>query len=254
MEPSSSESRATAAAAPELSEEPLRIHLEVFEGPMDLLLHLIRTQEIDVYDIPIAQVTDQYLRYLQWMTDLNINVAGEFLVMAATLILIKSRMLLPPDPNQSDGDEPSEDPRAQLVEQLLEYERFKTAAHLLYERETVELCVWPRGSDEFEDEEKEMVDVTVFELVQSFHRILERYKDQVVMDVRHESVTLEEKLEEVRRLLSVEREILFSIFLKAKCAKSHLVMLFFALLEMVRLEEVRLYQKGVFEDIRIVAC
>ncbi len=231
----------------------LRILLEVFEGPLDLLLHLIRTQEIDIYDIPIAQVTEQYLQYLELMKNLNVNVAGEFLVMAATLILIKSKMLLPPDPNSAQ-EEGFEDPRAELVEQLLEYEKFKQAAHLLYERETVELCIWPRGHEEFEEEENEMVDVSVFDLVQAFHKIVERYKDKVVMEVAHEQVTIEEKLTEIRALVSLKGEFYFSLFLQNRISRTHLVLTLFALLEMVRLQEVSLHQKGVFEDIRIVAC
>ena len=234
-------------------DQPLRILLEVFEGPLDLLLHLIRTQEIDIYDIPIAQVTEQYLQYLELMENLNVNVAGEFLVMAATLILIKSKMLLPPDPNASE-EEDIEDPRAELVEQLLEYEKFKQAAHLLYESEIVELCAWPRGHQEFEEEESEMVDVSVFDLVQAFHKIVERYKDKVVMELPHEHVTLEEKLAEIRALVSLKREFYFSLFLQHGISRTHLVLTLFALLEMVRVQEVRLHQKGVFEDIRIVAC
>ena len=244
---------ATPAESTSPDDQELRILLEVFEGPLDLLLHLIRTQEIDIYDIPIAQVTEQYLHYLEWMKNLNVNLAGEFLVMAATLILIKSKMLLPPDPNASE-DEDFEDPRADLVEQLLEYEKFKQAAHLLYERETVELCIWPRGSQEFEEEENEMVDVSVFDLVQAFHQIVERFKDKVVMEVSHDQVTLEEKLTEIRALVALKREFYFSLFLQTRISRTHLVLTLFALLEMVRVQEVRLYQKEVFKDIRIVAC
>ncbi|HSR69906.1 MAG TPA: segregation/condensation protein A [Acidobacteriota bacterium] len=233
--------------------QALNIRLEIFEGPLDLLLHLIRTQELDIYDIPIAQVTDQYLAFLDVMKDLNINIAGEFLVMAAQLILIKSRMLLPPDPSQAE-DEEFIDPRAELVDQLLEYEKFKNAADLLYERETVELGVHGRGWEEFAEDEKEIVDVNVFDLVKAFHQIVERYKEQVVIEVEHEPATIEEKMTELRRLLSLKREIFFSMFFQSQISKFHIVLTFFALLELVRMEEVRLYQKGVFEDIRIKAC
>lgn len=230
-----------------------RVDLEIFEGPLDLLMHLIRTEEVDIYDIPISRITDQYLQYLEMMKDLNINVAGEYLVMAATLIHIKSRMLLPPDPVQDGEDEP-EDPRQELVDRLLEYERFKKAAGLLHDRQVIADSIWVRGGNEFEEEEKEAVSATVFDLVKAFHSIVERHKDQVVMEVAHEHVTLEQKLDELRKLISVKKEILFSSFLAYPISRIHLVITFFALLEMTRLAEVRLFQEQLFADIRIVAC
>jgi len=228
-----------------------KVELEAFEGPLDLLLHLIRQQEIDIYDIPIAKITDQYLQYIQMMANLNVTVAGEFLVMAATLIYIKSKMLLPSDPETS---EEVEDPRLDLVQQLLEHEKFKDAAQLLYERETVELSVWARGGNEFEEEEKEMVDVSLFDLVQAFHTIVERYKDQIGMQVPRETVTLEYKLDEIRKLLKVKRYFYFSMFLREKISRLHLVVTVLALLELTKNHEIRLFQKGIFEDIRISAC
>jgi segregation and condensation protein A len=229
-----------------------RVSLEIFEGPLDLLLHLIRTQEIDIYDIPIAKITDQYVQHLQLMQHLNITVAGEFLLMAATLIHIKSKMLLPPDP-AAEAEE-FEDPRRELVEQLLDHERFKQAAQLLWERETVELSVWPRGHNEFEQDEQELVTATLFDLVKAFHAIVERFKDQVALAVEHESVTLEQKVSEIRRLLQVEREFLFSTFIARGISRLHLIVTVLALLELARLHEVKLFQKGNFEDIRIVGC
>lgn len=232
--------------------ENYQVELEIFEGPLDLLLHLIKEQELDIYDIPIARITDQYLRYLQMMKNLNINVAGEFLVMAATLIFIKSRMLLPPEPVE-EGEE-DEDPRQELVNQLLEHEKFKKAASLLHDRQVVALSIWPRGENEFEEEEKEAVSVNVFDLIQAFHRIVERYQEHIVMEVEHETVSLEQKLSELRSLLALQREVFFSTFLKRTISRLHLVVTFFALLEMARLGEVRLLQSMTFEDIRIVAC
>ncbi len=234
------------------AEENYKIQLEIFEGPLDLLLHLIRQQEIDIYDIPIARITDQYLKYLEMMRDLNVTVAGDFLVMAATLIYIKSQMLLPSDPDVEIED--VEDPRRELVEQLLEHEKFKNAAQLLFEKETVELSVWSRGSNEFEEEENEVVVATAFDLVKAFHVMLERYKDQVVMEIRQESISLEERLEEVRRLVKAQGEILFSFFFRHKNSRIQLVVTFMALLEMARLKEIRLFQEGLFADIRIVSC
>jgi len=229
------------------------VQLEVFEGPLDLLLHLIRQQEIDIYQIPIAQITDQYLHYLEEMKDLNINIAGDFLVMAATLIHIKSGMLLPAEPGSQMAEE-VEQSRSELVERLLEHEKFKQAAQMLYERETVELCVWPPEDSEFEDEEKELISANVFDLVSAFHRMVERYKDQIVMEIENEAVSFEEKLNEIRRLLKVQREFFFSLFFQKKISRLHLAVTFFALLELTRLKEVRLVQKGLFKDICIRAC
>jgi segregation and condensation protein A len=230
-----------------------RVKLEIFEGPLDLLLHLIRTQEIDIYDIPIARITEQYLEYLRMMKELSITVAGEFLLVAATLIHIKSRMLLPPDP-VAEGEEEPEDPRRELVDRLLEHERFKRAAGLLHDRQVIEDSVWVRQSNEFDEEELEAVSATLFDLVKAFHQIFERYRDQIVLKIERENVTLEQKLAELRSLLAVRREILFSSFLAGPVSRLHLVMTFFALLEMARLREIRLFQDVMFSDIRIVAC
>ena len=230
-----------------------KVQLEVFEGPLDLLLHLIRVQELDIYDIPIATVTDQYLDYLQTMKDLNVNLAGEYLVMASTLILIKSRTLLPVD-EAAVRDGEAEDPRTELVERLLEHEKFKNAAQMLYSRETIELAVWPRGQSEFEEDEKEAVSATVFDLVKAFHNLAERFKDNITVEVERETVTLEDKIKELRGLLKVQSEVYFSFFFERGLSKRHLIVTFVALLELVRLDAIRLFQKGAFEDIRIVAC
>ncbi|MDA2937654.1 segregation/condensation protein A [Acidobacteria bacterium AH-259-A15] len=237
----------------ETFEQGYTIRLEIFEGPLDLLLHLIRQQEIDICDIPIAQITDQYLHYLEMMKDLNITIAGDFLVMAATLIYMKSCMLLPPDPH-SEVEKGLEELRRELVEQLIEHERFKTAAQMLYERETVELSVWPRTNNEFEAEQKELVSASAFDLISAFHSMVERYKDQIILEIENDPVTIEEKMDEIRRFLKVQREFLFSLFFQRKLSRLHLAVTLFALLELVRLREIRLLQKGVFEDIRILAC
>jgi segregation and condensation protein A len=230
-----------------------RVHLEVFEGPLDLLLHLIRVQELDIYDIPISRITKQYLEYLDLMRDLNITVAGEFLLMAATLIHIKSRMLLPveTDPEvEGTGD----DPRQELVDRLLEHERFKKAAGLLHDRQVMEDSTWVRGFDEFEQDEQEAVSATLYDLIKAFHKMVERYSDKIVVSVEHENVSMEEKLRELRRILSVKKELLFSSFFEKQISRLQLMVTFMALLELARLREVKLRQKGVFEDIRILAC
>ena len=228
-----------------------RVQLEIFEGPLDLLLHLIRSQELEISDIPIAKITRQYLDYLELMRELNIGVAGDYLVMAATLIHIKSKMLLPVEPGE-EGE--LEDPRKELVDQLLEHEKFRNAAQMLFSRETVELSVWPRGENEFEDEEKELVSVSTFELIKAFHAVVERFKEQVVLEVDRETVTLEVRIAEIRRLLTVNKEFLFSHFFEQKISKLALVVTIIALLELVRTREVRIFQKRAFADFRIQAC
>lgn len=233
--------------------EDYTVQLEVFEGPLDLLLHLIRQQEIDIYDIPIATITDQYIRYLQMMKDLSITVAGEFLVMASTLIYIKSRLLLPEGPNV-EGEEVVEDPREELVHQLLEHRKFKRAAQMLHGKESMEFSIWSRGESGYESDEQEIISANVFDLVAAFHQIVERYKENIVFEVSHEQVTVEEKIQEIRHLLALRKELQFSFFVQHKTSRLHLIVTFFALLELARLREVRLSQKKVFGDIRISAC
>lgn len=233
------------------SDPDYQVSLAMFEGPLDLLLHLVRTQEIDIQDIPIARITEQYLSYLEWMRDLNLTVAGEYLMMAATLIHIKSCLLLP----QPRADAPQQpDPRKELADQLVEYERFKKAAHLLHENETIELSVWARGQNEFEELGEEVLSVNTFDLIQAFHRIVERYRDQIVGSIEPEKITLESKLSEVRSLMKMQKECLFSSFFRRGLSPIHLILTFLALLELTRLGEVRLFQRRIFEDIRIVAC
>lgn len=219
---------------------------------MGLLLQLIRRQEIDIYDIPIVRITEQYLCFLEVMKETNVSVAGEYLVMASTLIYIKSRMLLPADPLLEEGAE--EDPRLELVTQLLEYEQFRKAAGMLYDRQVIENSVWVRGVNEFEEEEQDAVDTTVYDLVRAFHDIVERSRDRIAMQAPSEPVTLEDKLMELRGMIAVRREMLFSSLISLGLPRMHLIVMFIALLEMARLQEVRLFQDAELRDIRISAC
>lgn len=234
------------------SAESLQVKLEIFEGPLDLLLHLTKKEEIDIYDIPIARITEQYLEYLQMMEDLNINVAGEWLVMASTLILIKSKMLLPPDPDFSTSPVADEDPRVPLVQQLLEHQKFKHAAQMLYERETIELSSWENPKTEFSEEEEELVSATVFDLIKAFHAVVQRFQDRLVMEVEHDTVTLEQKLVELRAMLALQPTVYFSTFFDRHISRLHLIVTFLALLEMVRLREIHVFQDKMFGDIKIV--
>ena len=229
----------------------ITIRLESFEGPLDLLLHLIRSEELDIRDIPIARITEQYLDYLQLMRDLNINVAGEWLVMAATLIYIKSQMLLPSEPVAPGGEEAPEDPRAELVYQLLEHQKFKNAAQMLFTREEVETAVWSCPPQEVIEEGKDLVSVTLFDLLKAFQEVVRRFEEQARIEVYPEEVSVEQKMDEVRRLLIVHDTVLFSSLFVNAPSKQHLIAAFLALLELVRLKEIRLSQKKVFGDIRV---
>jgi len=231
----------------------ITVRLDAFEGPLDLLLHLIKREELDIWNIPIARVTEQYLNYLRMMQDLNINLAAEWLVMAATLIYIKSRMLLPPDPQPAEtGGEAREDPRAELVYQLLEHQKFKNAAQMLYTREEVENAIWCKPPAEVLEGEQNVVAVSLFDLIKAFHEVVRRFEEaQQAMEVEQEEVTIEQKMGDVRRLLMVHDTILFSAFFEQSRSKRHLIVTFLALLELVRLREIWLYQKRIFDEIFI---
>ncbi len=229
----------------------ITIHLEAFEGPLDLLLHLIKKEEIDIWNIPIARITEQYLEYLQIMEDLNINLAGEWLMMAATLIYIKSRMLVPQLPSAEAEAEEAEDPRTELVYQLLEHQKFKNAAEMLYTREEVENAVWNKPPSEVLDEGGEVVAVTLFDLLRAFHEVVKRFEAQRIMEVAQEEITIEQQLEDIRKRFLVHDKLLFSSFFAEARSKRHLIIIFLALLELVRLREVWLHQKKAFDEIQI---
>jgi segregation and condensation protein A len=229
----------------------LNIRLEAFEGPLDLLLSMIKEEKLDIWNIPIAHVTEQYLQYLQIMKDLNINLAGEWLLMAATLIYIKSRMLLPPDPSENIGDEIEDDPRRELVYELLEHQKFKNAAEMLYTREEVENSVWANPPADAEEEAGDVVSVTLFDLLRAFHEVVQRFDEQRSIEISHEEVTVEQKIADIRRLFMIHDTIVFSTFFAAVNSKQHLIAIFLALLELVRLREVRLFQENAFEEIQI---
>ena len=230
----------------------LTIRLDAFEGPLDLLLHLIKKEELDILDIPIAHITEQYLQYLQIMKELNINIAGEWLMMAATLIYIKSRMLVPQEPVPGmTEEEAQEDPRKELVYQLLEHQKFKNAAQMLYSREEVENAVWNKPPAEILEDGSEVVAVTLFDLLHAFHEVVQRFDAQQVIEVEQEEVSIEQKMADIRTMFIVHDKILLSsLFAKAQ-TKRTLIVIFLALLELVRLHEVWLYQKKAFDEIHI---
>jgi len=230
----------------------LTIRLGEFEGPLDLLLHLIKKEEIDIWNIPIARVTEQYLEYLEIMKNLNINVASEWLLMAATLIYIKSRMLVPQEPAVEESNEDQEDPRKELVYQLLEHQKFKNAAEMLFTREEVENAVWSKPPTEVLEESETITAVTLFDLLQSFNEIVKRFESLNTIELSQEEVTIEQRLADLRKYFLVHDTLLFSAFFAEAKSKQFLIVTFLALLELVRLREIWLYQKSAFDEIHVV--
>src|SRR5690606_32284388 len=187
------------------SPDELKIRLGEFAGPLDLLLYLIRQEQANIFDIPIAKITDEYVKYVRLMKQLDIAVAADFIVMAAQLIEIKSKMLLPQDPTAGPEEE-LEDPRQELVDRLLEYEKFKAAAEMLYERSTVEQAVFARGKIESDDHNAE-ISATVFDLISVFQKVVARRKDEVNMEIQREEVSLAEMLKRLKQRIFEETEV-----------------------------------------------
>ena len=239
----------------ESSADAVSIRLTNFEGPLDLLLHLIKTNEVNIYDIPIALITDQYLQTIRLLDELDLDVAGEFLVMAATLIHIKSRMLLPRPETSAEvaGDE--EDPRDALVRRLLEHQRFKAAAGLLHEREQVRAAQWQRpdervaaiAGDEYEPE----LEVDLFTLMSAFRSVVERAKHRPRVLMPPEQMPVEVRIEQLLTRLSETVACGFEELFADVDDRPGLIVTFLALLEMIRLKLVRVFQSGPFGPIRV---
>jgi len=235
------------------SESSYSVRLENFEGPLDLLIHLIKKNEVNIYDIPIALITQQYLEYLDLMHELDLEVASEFVVMAATLIHIKSRMLLPrPDPEQED---PEEDPREALIRRLLEHQRYRAAAELLHERETLREAQWVRpdgriveiAGDEYEPE----LEVDLFSLIAAFRAVVERAKLRPAVPIPAERISVEERMAQLLMRLSETEACGFEDLFEDAWSKPHLIVTFLALLELIRLKRIRVFQVGSFGPIRV---
>src|SRR5467141_2743675 len=231
---------------PDRDSDQLKITLGDFEGPLDLLLYLIRQEQVNIYDIPIARITDEYLRYLNLMQELDLPVAGDFLVMAAQLIEVKSRMLLPRDP--SAIEEELLDPRAELVNRLLEHEKFKAAAEMLWSRATVERAVFKRAEIETDKNNPEVA-VGLFDLLRVFQEILARKKEEVLMEIEREEISMAEMLERLRNMVRSTGELNLRVFFERAQSRRELVVAFLSVLELVRTTEIRLMQKETFGDI-----
>src|SRR5580704_6201675 len=231
---------------------PYRINLPSYEGPLDLLLDLIRKQEMDIHNIPIAKITEQYLDYLHQLEKLDIDVSADFIYMAATLIHIKSKLLLPADPL---GDPDAvEDPRDELVHRLLEHEKFKNAAQVLYEKQQVEAHVWSKPDRALytgDAIEGEMV-VSLVDLVKTFHEILERRKHVTRFELHHETVTIAQMMDRLRqRLTASDDPISLSEFFETCTSRHAMIVALLAVLEMVRMQALILVQTELFADIGV---
>ncbi|MBW1708873.1 MAG: segregation/condensation protein A [Deltaproteobacteria bacterium] len=229
----------------------LSVKLEIYEGPLDLLLHLIKKHEVDIYDIPIALITTQYLEYLKLIESFNIELAGEFLLMAATLTQIKSKMLLPV--LNEDGDDEEEDPRMAIVLPLLEHMKIKDAAEALERREILDRDVFSRTTS-LEDigiEEEELISVSLFDLLDSFRKIISRIEDKTHMEIILETKNIEDRISEIIDLLKLMREAAFEkLFIKDR-SRGELILTFLALLELARIGLIRIFQNQTTRDIKV---
>lgn len=220
-----------------------KVELEIFEGPLDLLLHLIKKNEVSITDIPIAAITEQYLATLEMMQSLNLDVAGEYLVMAATLMHIKSRMLLPAGADEED-DEEDQDPRADLVRQLLEYQRFKEAAEELEKREILKRDVFARAPEPPEEAETLGIEeVSLFDLISAVRKVLERFPEGRVHEVTLERISVREKMNALLDHLHREGKVLFQSLFEGAASRIEVVVTFLAMLELVKIRAVRVSQE-----------
>ena len=227
------------------------IKLDIFEGPLDLLLYLIKKNEIDIYNIPIALITDQYLQYMEIMRSLNLDLAGEYLVLASTLIHIKSRLLLPQEEKDDLEEEP--DPRAELVKQLLEYQSYKEAALCLDSRLLLERDVFKRSygineTDETEDDETEL---NLFDLVKAFQKLVSRMDKQELLEINGERMSLSDRINEIMERLAQVQPLLFTDIIEEIADRRSVIYTLLAILELMKLRMVKAYQSGPFGVIRI---
>lgn len=228
--------------------EEVKLVMGEFSGPLDLLLYLIRQEQVNIYDIPVARITDEYLRYVQLMKELDIAVAGDFLVMAATLIEIKSKMLLPRDPLAAGIEEDELDPRHDLVRQLLEHQKYKAAAQMLWSRATVEHAIFTRGELETDKQNPE-VSVALFDLLKVFQQILARHKEEVLLEIEREEISMTEMLERLRNMVMSAGELNLRLFFERARTRRELVLAFLSVLELVRTTQISLMQRETFGEI-----
>jgi len=237
-------------------ETDYKVKLEVFEGPLDLLLYLIKQDEIDIYDISIERITGQYLEYLQAFKELNIEIAGEFIVMAANLIYLKSRSLLPVDQQPPEEDAEEDDPRWDLIRQLIEYKKFKEAAAELHQRELEQERIFAReGGPSHLQDPLRLGEVGIFQLINAFQTVIKRVEAREdVQEIFGERFSVSEKIDAILQRVAVGAPIRFSDLFGAVVSRLEVVVTFLALLELIRLRQVRAVQKDIFAEIEIAAA
>lgn len=228
-----------------------KVKLEVFEGPLDLLLYLIKKNELDIYDIPIASVTEQYLEYLELMRMLDLNIAGEFLVMAATLIHIKSKMLLPPEEKEILPEE-EEDPREELVRRLLEYKKFKEVAGILQDLEGQRKKMFTRSTAFEAGPEESFFEASLFDLITALTRVLKDVPRDVFQEIVKDEFTVEQKVHDLLHILVKTPALQLSELFKKSKSKAEIIATFLAVLELIRLKEIIVVQKHSFGDIEVI--
>lgn len=238
------------------SQDDYKVSLDVFEGPLDLLLYLIRRDEVDIYDIPIERITTQYMQYLDVMQMLDLNIAGEFLVMAATLMMIKSRMLLPVEERAAEEDD-EEDPRWDLVQQLVEYKKFKDAATFLqdleFHQENIFLPEEPGGIELGPDPDKALEDVSIFDLIAAFNEALKKARDENLTELFHEKYTVAEKVDHLLDLMKTTGRARLSSLFATMTHRHEMICTFLAILELMRLRRIAVRQEGSFGEIELQA-
>jgi segregation and condensation protein A len=231
-----------------------RIQLAAFEGPLDLLLYLIRREKLEIRDLPIAPIARQYMEYLDLMRELNLELAGEFLLMAATLIHIKSKMLVPVSPTEAQGEEDLEDPREELIQRLLEFERYKEAAGILHQRREIRAATFTRPDTAvpaFDDHGEEMLEAGLFDLIAAFKELLERRRILLAHEVRAEGKTVEQRMEELLAIIKEGESLEFLALFETLETRDEMIVTFLALLELIRLHKIKVYQRGIFGPIRV---
>ena len=233
-----------------------KVKIEVFEGPLDLLLYLIKREEVDIYSVSIERITNQYLEYLNTFRMLDLDIAGEFVVMAANLIYIKSRSLLPADQQAADEEADEEDPRWDLIRQLIEYKKFKDAALHLHQREVLQEGIIPRvaGKPALEDAEILLKDeVGIFDLITAFRKVLKKLENrrEDLREIFEENFSVSEKIDYILQTISSGAKVAFSSLFATAASRTEIVVTFLALLELIRLKQLRVTQQTAFADIEI---
>ncbi len=234
--------------------EKYKVQLEIFEGPLDLLLYLIKKEEVNIYDIPIERVTQQYLQYLEIMQMLDLDIAGEFVLMAATLMYIKSRMLLPPDEQPPMEQEEMEDPRLDLVRQLLEYKKFKDVAHELSQKELFQNQLFSRvAAHSTIGADQRQLDVSIFDLINAFSTVLKKIEAAGLREVYEDVYTVADKILAIKEMLTEKPSIAFVDLFAAAACREEVIATFLAVLELIRLREIRGFQEQPFGPILVEA-